>query len=191
MLIPPGYANLQFVFDLPNSRQALVGIGFGIAAFENTDMEAIEGAVLAAQFLGNVDDSVTISLLRLVVGTSDPSAPIVYERGVDIEGTNAGTSLPPGSAFLIKKSTLRGGRKGRGRAYWPGVPADYVDEGGVIQQNVGTIGDQFTAMIGDITEATVSLDPAVLLHTGSETPDEITGWSVDPMIATQRRRLRG
>ena len=83
-----------------------------------------------------------------------------------------------------------GGRKGKGRMYVPifnKSESDIEKDGSILTGNLATLqgywGGAFTAL------AASDVKPA-LLHSDGSTPDLITAWTVKPLIATQRRRLR-
>jgi hypothetical protein len=47
-------------------------------------------------------------------------------------GSKVGATSSPAAAYLIRKNTALGGKKGSGRMYMPGVAESDIDEGGVI-----------------------------------------------------------
>jgi hypothetical protein len=103
-------------------------------------------------------------------------------------GTVGGGSVPPNSAYLLKKTTALGGRKHRGRSYIPGVPREWVDGSGAISTTHQTaVNNAALAFLDFIAAADTSMQ---LLHTDTTTPDEVTAWTCSQLLATQRRRLR-
>lgn len=110
-----------------------------------------------------------------------------------VVGSSSGAALPPNVAALIHKSTDRGGRSGKGRAFLPGLSEGAVDSAGnisaaFITQINGDLDSAFTALA-----SSVYVDELKLWHQESisnPTGDSITGLSIDPKVATQRRRLR-
>lgn len=99
--------------------------------------------------------------------------------------------LPVNSCWLIKKVTDRGGRKGRGRMYWPGVQADAIEDAGNLE--AGVVSSGTTAFGGLVSDWITDFgSPPVLLHTvsGDGAPDVIVDFNLDGKIATQRNRLR-
>lgn len=115
--------------------------------------------------------------------------------GTDFEnGSNTGTlPLPNNTAVLVQKRTPTGGRRGRGRAYFPPL---FPTEGAV-----SAIGDiDGVARISWQTSMDAFLDncetngiPLYLLHDdqpSSLLPSLITSLTVAPKVATQRTRLR-
>ena len=117
-------------------------------------------------------------------------------------GSRTGTltdfqTLVQNTCVLVQKRTLRGGRKGRGRMYWPVFfPNEAsVDHSGTI---VGTAVTAWqTAMTNWLSGCDSNGCPLVLLHSTqengdppTEAPDPITSLSVQARVATQRGRLR-
>lgn len=110
--------------------------------------------------------------------------------------TNAAVPPPPQNvALLVQKRTARGGRQGRGRMYFPPFlfAESVITATGTIAQ--GLI-DQFTNDLEAwrVAVAGTAFD-LVLLHGdplvgSSPPPDVITSLTAQPLVATQRTRLR-
>lgn len=131
-------------------------------------------------------------------------------------GVGTGSVMPPNVAYLIRKVTSRGGRRGRGRWYLPGVQEAHVDNDGLLTSTiVGTYNTEFDEYLAALAATgTGSEQPVIplLLHNNSSTttrssspgsttvtvtqgalgplPDIITDMTCEPRVATQRRRLR-
>lgn len=118
------------------------------------------------------------------------TGPVGAEHTEVIAGTAGGTPSVSQVSILVKKTTARGGRHGRGRMFLPACfcPEANIDEVGQIQSsNRGTL----TAMLeGTLAVLGTSDYPMVLLHSDSTSPDPVTHLNLDPIVATQRRRLR-
>ena len=192
MFIPVGYVNVQFLFLSPNGRLGLTAVGAEALGLAVENAQDAWGRWAGSDFWENMDSDWNLVGCRLIVGASDPSEPVTIEWVETAPGGNAGAASPPNTAMLVKKGTSRGGRKGRGRMFVPGLPADYVADTGFLAGVQGVLNDQFnTLMTGlktDLNDAEL-----VLLHSepGDGDPDVITSFTVDNMVATQRRRLRG
>lgn len=118
------------------------------------------------------------------------TGPILGSFGASITGTLTGSAPPPNVAYLVKKETERGGRKGRGRFYLPPIHngESLIDASGVIDaSSVTAIQAWYTNL--QTAWAATTFGP-VLLHEDGSTPDAITGLSFQSLVATQRRRLR-
>jgi len=192
MFIPPGYANLQLLFTSPGGRNALTSHGCTAEALNPEMLNNVTNLWAASDYWENMDDSWVFNGARLVIGTSVPSEPITWEHASSTPGGNSGTSAPPNCAMLLRKHTERGGRKGRGRMYIPGVTADSITDAGTLGGATSTFELQLQDVLTDMFGALNSADP-VLLHQDEADgdPDVVTRWELDSMVATQRHRLRG
>lgn len=107
----------------------------------------------------------------------------------------AGTLLPQNSAFLVHKRTGDGGPRNRGRFYLPNVQESQVNNLG--QLDSGTLTAIQTTLNTFLTNVNgvAGVDTMVLLHNDGGVsplidPTAIISLQIDPVIATQRRRLR-
>lgn len=111
-----------------------------------------------------------------------------------VAGTGVGSSLPNNCAALAKKSTSLGGRRNRGRMYFPCPLESEVDTAGLNTTAAITAWNtQLTKLLpgGSIHTAFGFLGDAVVLHdSGSQTPATMTDLACQSKIATQRRRMR-
>lgn len=192
MFIPAGYGNIQFMFaGLTSSQKALTAIGVHLVAADPEEVLDDAATVFGAEFSPVVSDYWTGETIRLVIGTSDPSAPIVVDHGAWAGGDNTASCLPANCAVLVKKNTLLGGRKGRGRMFIPSPTEAGVDTAGNLTSS--QLSD-FTSRANDFLTGLAGIsgvDGVFLFHSSSvDPPTEITSLSVDPVIATQRRRMR-
>lgn len=117
--------------------------------------------------------------------------PLSADRPSQVAGSMAIATMPPNCSILIRKATLAGGRRNRGRLFVPPLqPAENtVDELG----NIGTT--QLTAlqtMWGALrTDMITAGFPWVIFHSQPPfNPTTVTSITVERLIATQRRRLR-
>lgn len=134
-------------------------------------------------------------------------------------GTGGGAVSPPNVAFLLKKRTSRAGKRGSGRWFWPAVPeGNTLDDGSLTAAYQTTWNNALAASILSLAGAGVAGPPAqepvipLLFHGNASTTtrqdnangytltytegaagpaaDIITAITIDPKVATQRRRLR-
>jgi hypothetical protein len=122
---------------------------------------------------------------------------IAYESiGPFSQGTEAHTACTGNIAFLLKKVTAIGGRKGRGRSYVPGVSEQDVDPLGVVSSS------KLTELQGALDAFNQAKDVGhwslVLLHSiGKGQDPAIDGMDPTPLtdikwssqVATQRKRM--
>jgi hypothetical protein len=123
--------------------------------------------------------------------------PIITEGTLNITGGSAGPVVPPNCALLVSKVTGVGGRRNRGRVYYPPVTLneDQVSNSGTITPATLLLyqadWDAFLA------ELELSNIPPVVAHQYDPdlgetalTPTPMISFVVSGRIATQRRRLR-
>lgn len=91
-------------------------------------------------------------------------------------------------SVLMSKLTGLGGRRGRGRAFWPGVPEAQVDQGGLLAS--GTVATWLSELEDFYDKVLTELITPVLLHSDAGAPTPQTGIAVSGVVATQRRRQR-
>lgn len=131
-------------------------------------------------------------------------------------GVGTGAVAPPNVAYLFRKITTRGGRRGRGRWFVPGVQEAHVDADGLLTS--GIVATYNTAAAAYLTALAAAAGAGekpvipILLHNNSSStarstspgsvtvtvtqgaagplPDVITSMTLDARVATQRRRLR-
>jgi hypothetical protein len=108
-----------------------------------------------------------------------------------ITGTAATPSIPPNCAVLFRKTTAAGGRRNRGRFYAPpcNINEAAVSDAGVIDSSIAAA--QQTKWDAALTAlSTAGLTPVLFHSEGPFTPTPITGFVLQLLLATQRRRLR-
>jgi hypothetical protein len=110
-------------------------------------------------------------------------------------GTATGAALPQNVAGLVKKLTATSGRRNRGRFYLPGLREGEVsDTGQVNSGSVTGINGVLATWLGKFGTLMSQIDAMVILHntgiSGAPAPTAVTQLLLDPVVATQRRRLR-
>lgn len=194
MNIPVNYGQVNLIFGgdaLPTGAQ--VTLGFQNVADE--DSPTVIASQIGVVLEGCTDiwaatwNEVTLTSLLVKLGpnATGPSAQVANVK----VGTYSSSDGIPAASYLVQKTTAMGGRQGKGRMYWPGVPLQDVNEAGVIVPSLRT------ALQTGMTELFVEMNaagyPLVLLrHEDSpiQTPEVLTNLSVQSVIATQRRRQR-
>lgn len=127
------------------------------------------------------------------------SVKVIENRlGVMLEGEFVGNAAggsvagipPPNVSVLVQKRTGLSGRKHRGRIYFPAITfaETEVDNAGEISS--GTLSDLQDAFDLTLDSLATADLPIYLLHHEVLAPDRVTSLPVQPLIATQRRRLR-
>lgn len=129
---------------------------------------------------------------------NDGTTLLDFERSATTPGGSSSVPLPPQVAFLVRKASNLAGRKNKGRFYLPGclTPAS-VDAGGTITGTVVTA--MQTALNTLETESCVFAEGGgtaerkadfMILHTDATAPTLISQLVPQPLVATQRRRVR-
>lgn len=199
--IPPGFGLAAFRFSLSGDPEEMVttlGIDLGDAAgafaeAANNVFRSWSQVFPAAQ----LDADYTFRGVRLWVG-QDGGATVPYDSTVAAyTGAASGGGPVQNTAVLVKKSTARPGRRGRGRFYWPpfGLSVAGYSPAGVIVS--GTLTDyqtRFTNFFNNLhlngVNGITFPVPPVLFHNNADAPDPITAFTVQSTLASQRRRLR-
>lgn len=133
-------------------------------------------------------------------GTFGPAA------GQVTVGQDNNPMAPPNTCYLIHKNTASRRGQRPGRLYMPGPTNSTMDENGVVTgTKITTINGRFSSYDSAIQSiaGTISItstrprvvhidrhgspDPAVWTWSSSD----VSSWSCDTVVATQRRRLRG
>jgi hypothetical protein len=104
-------------------------------------------------------------------------------------------SLPQSVALLLQKRTGLSGRRNRGRMYLPGINEAVVDSRGqVLAASIASLNASLATWLGKFGTIMADFDNMVILHSlgisGAPPPTVVTQMLVDPVAATQRRRLR-
>lgn len=119
------------------------------------------------------------------------TGPIIGESIVPLQGTATAAPVPVNCAVLVSKNTAEGGRRNRGRFFAPPCfPAESVIDaaGNIPTANVAALQTAYSNLYGDWDAL---IDDLELFHqTAPFTPTTVTSWTVQPLLATQRRRMR-
>lgn len=200
MPTPSGYADVSMQLKLLGfQRPAYVTFGVDPAG---SSADAVAAAVMTAatatnSFMSQMDASVTLAQVRASLGTDSGEDVVGLVSGTSV-GLRIKTTLPPNCAMLVRKTTSRGGRRGRGRFYIPWIIEETeIDEAGTVQSAAVALVQ--TAMNNFLTALTTGTIPMVVLHNPSTpgtvhpstpgAPNLVTALVVDSLVATQRRRL--
>lgn len=193
LIIPDGFAQITVPFTHDGlARQAVITFG---AEYSGVETPADECQFHLAALTDNVtfDSNVLVGPVRGRFGVP-VGEPLAAEGTGTFSGTSSAERVPSNTALLVSKRSGRGGRRGRGRMYFPWhVEEAEVDELGFID------GGLHTSIQGEFddwfTELTVTDRSMVILHdsegaTAPGSPDTVLGLIVSTQVATQRRRLR-
>lgn len=201
LVIPPGYAQASIQIRMDGDPDPWY-ITHGVDLTANTESyQFVASKIVGAwtqNILAQLPTTARVSGVQLQVGQDGPDNLTLFFP-YDIAGGSTGDKLPQNCAALVTKVTERPGRTGKGRLFIPSLLLDSV------VNNIGVIsGAALSALQGDLdlilpyletpepgNDAVVSM---VLLHNagvpGGTMPTPVTDLVLQPVIATQRRRLR-
>lgn len=190
MIIPAGYAqcNLRFIGEaVPLGAE----VTFGVALGDPEPTPAAAGLAVGSAWVSNIlpyqSTLCILSQVRVKFGPNDtgPFAEVAFANA----GASTGDAVSPQVSVLAEKTTLFGGRQGRGRMYIPGFPEAAIDSGGDLElANVTAMNDALADFLAAL--ATADLAMSLLHGSGATPPYGVVALTVDPQVATQRRRNR-
>lgn len=201
IFVPEGEARALIRYRLTGDAEEMVitlGLRDEVApplTFPNTVAQSLLDAWMATMHPAAANLTSGWTLVGTTVYLEEAGGANVGEAIVNLVGTGAGTTLPPNCTYLVKKGTGSGGRRNRGRFYLPQVvltEGDVSSAGFIDSADVAALQAQLDNFIPNLSSE--GLVP-VLFHypyTGVAEPPstEITSFTLDAKIATQRRRLR-
>jgi hypothetical protein len=142
----------------------------------------------------NFSSSATFQDVLVKFGPLDtgPAATVAAGGAMGSVGADAAT---PATAVLINKSTGLGGRRGRGRMFFPGISESVIGTGGfLLPATVTSLQSAFTQFNNAMTSAGQPLeilhryDPA--LGESPMAPTGVLSLDVQALAGTQRQRMR-
>lgn len=199
-VIPADFVGVQLLLrHVSASHQAEITYGLDVTSYTGTMASLADRAVtdFHSTFGTYMDAGVIIGPGLISVGGGSP--PYLRVDGTATEeGEITGETMPSNVALLVRKASVQAGRGGRGRIFIPWILRDdQVDDVGNIEgtalTNLQTAASDWYDAISDIGGPTGATPPVILHDSGASTaaddPALITTLSVDPLVATQRRRL--
>ncbi len=190
-MIPVNYAQVTLHFQgaaVPNGADVVFGVQNAAGGMTAAQIATfVDGDVVSAGLLGRFSTSLELSNIHVKLGP-DISGPFT-DKGVSRSGGSAGDANPV-SALLVTKETASGGRKNRGRSFYPGLIEADVAQGGVLTSTALTAFQ--TIMTAWLDALTADGIPMVILHDdgGVTAPTVVTNYSVQALTGIQKRRLR-
>ena len=195
VVIPVGYADCAIHWRRTGDLEDML-VTHGVAT-ESTATVASDVALAWGFAWAATNIPIPVKLDRVVARVAvEGEAPLVQEASINIQGTASGNISPQNCATLLRKTTDHGGRRGRGRMYLPYVFENNVDDVGanssVAISGLNTLCNDLLGALAGTSHGAAT--PMVLLHrpgnTATPLPYLVTGLFCDPIIATQRDRLR-
>ncbi len=116
------------------TREAVVTFAFNDVTSTTAQQSADNLQALAADNFDNyLDSSAQLMRTTTLKGNGSTSFTVGTSTALPRTGTNPISGAPPNTAVLVQKRTALGGRKGRGRVYFPwSLNESEVDETGKI-----------------------------------------------------------
>lgn len=189
MAIPVGFAQCRIPF-VGAAAETYGVVTFGVD--QAIDMDGLEVAeavweAFEGSMLSRLDSSFTAGPVQVSIGTS--AGDLSSEGTSSALGPRNDQVEAPNVAMLIQKRTALGGRKNRGRNFWPFMLSqDDVTEFGALSSVARADSqDAADAFLGALATNSV---PMVLFHSDESVPTLVTALVVEGRAATQRRRLR-
>jgi hypothetical protein len=187
IVIPPGYGELSVHYSVNGRVNAvnLLGVKIGLVPVQS-DMDTLTNTILTAlkATLTVASSTTACHLLFNNAGTMQ----VLDSISGHAVGTKAGEPCPPAVQVLGKKTTALMGRKHRGRSFFANVLEAHVGALGDID---GTEQAAYQSMLNAWGPALLVMpfEGLVILHHDATTPTPVTGWNIEPMVATLRRRM--
>lgn len=200
LIIPPQFAQVTLPFKHASvPREAVITFGVDGEGWggDYVGLANFCYGAFANEFGAEIDSEVTMGPARLLVG-QDGGDPLAVVGTGNSVGSRTASMMPQNVALLVQKRSLTGGKRGRGRFYIPWILRDeeVVETGLVDGTALAAFQDHATTMLDELASGGGGADPApmVILHDSSGLgpepgPSEVVSLTVDPMVATQRRRL--
>lgn len=203
-IIPPGFGLMTLNLKHESAiRSWAVTIGLDISdaggAWEDALIEASSAFRVTSGVMSFMDTNVKLTTATLKVGSDGGDGPLV-EFTYNEPGGRSGSAAPANLATLVRKVTASGGRRGRGRFYWPALVMDgEVDELGLLSSTLvddlqGAFNLAHASLMSGLGGSPIPTPPVVLHDSegaGIEpVPTPITSFSVQQLAGTQRRRMR-
>ncbi len=194
-VISPGFIDVALEIERtgdPDNYVITFGGRIAVPPFTQTNAESL------ANMLGSTLDDVLHNTERMVglnVRVGQDGAPLVRQVTMDKTGLGSGVVLPPNVAVVVNKLTALGGRRNRGRLFWPSIPEGDVDSLGLISiARRDAYQVVFDALLSNLEGGggfSQNTDAMVIFHTlPPATPTVVESLRVERLVGTQRRRLR-
>jgi hypothetical protein len=147
------------------------------------------------------DTNVTAEPPYVALGQGDITPSVAVATGASAVGARTILSLPSAVALLAKKTTGLGGKRNRGRTYFPWMlaTADITESGQIIAPTIATVQNELDDVLTASTAAQLQmviankiLAPSPIGHDpyveSIDAGPNVTQWTCESFVATQRRR---
>jgi hypothetical protein len=206
--IPVGFAQVKFEFTVAGQPRPICStLGIGRPEGESNPLSAKHLADRMAEHFKAVFGAASTGEQWAFQGVTAAVQEMADSQDVakssaeyNFQGAWSQRNPPINCCLLVEKRTSKGGKRYRGRMYLPAawVSSNATASSGQLDNGErDSFGSKLTAFYNAITSPTMgtAFQP-VLLHNQGEAggtnfiPTEITSFGIDPMLATQRKRMR-
>jgi hypothetical protein len=196
--IPGGYGQVIHSMSLVNDPEPMAityGVKFTGQAPASAQLTVDDlHAVFASTLFGIPHNSYRLEQTEMRYRVAEIPEPLIAVKVQGIQGTGSASPLPQNCAALFHKRSATSGRRHRGRFYLPGLSEGAVDPAGRISAGEITAYNDLALSFLNSVNLSDDIQDMVIFHTGIigtlPPPTVVTLLNVDPVIATQRRRLR-
>ncbi len=200
-LVPPGFIDVAVKISRtgdPDLYITTFGARIITPPFTQANATALWG--LVRQSFDGITGTGEV-LRGITVRVGQDGDPLVMEAPGNTAGLSSGTRTPPNTAVIVSKLSSLGGRRNRGRMFWPSISEGTVDDLGLITATTLSAYqlefDNFLIGLQGGGGFTQNTDQMVILHSTdplnpapTPAPTVVTGLRVEQLVGTQRRRLR-
>lgn len=194
--IPAGFAEATFIFGVTGKvRDCTWSLGLDVSDFGVNPPEDMADELrlwwtesTAPYIAGQM--AVGWTFRGVSVTKQLEEGPITGQSLANVVGTVSVGPLPVNCSLLFTKQTTGGGRRNRGRAFVPPVHLSETDINaiGVITADTSSLQGRYDSVIENMVGG--GYQPVLFHSSAPFTPTEVTGLSLNSLIATQRRRMR-
>lgn len=195
IIVPIGEALVSHRWSLLGDNEQVIST-YGIRP-QTPGMSAVDMADAVLDAFGASRWVVTTNIVTgwtyrgFTLSAATVSGPVIVERPAAITGTLAGNSAPINCAMLFQKRTALGGRRNRGRMFFPPAYSDRATIGSTGSLLTSVVTENQTAATKLLADLVLEGVGMVVMHSTAPTNSEqVTQLIVADRIATQRRRMR-
>lgn len=157
----------------------------------DTVANVVETAITTAGVVAGAIMIVNWNYEGFVLTQEQAAGDLVVERPTSVDGDLAENGCPSNCALLIRKRTLVGGKRNRGRMYLPAayLPEEQVSSNGDLDPVwAENIQNRWLTLLAELSNNDLFM---VVWHSAPPlTGTVVSSLTVDGKIATQRRRMR-
>jgi hypothetical protein len=171
-----------------------VALDVGLASVTQTNVQNLQAAFYdSVKAFVSTQYQITQTEIKYRIGVGEELSVAIW---VETQGmSDVSLAVPQNTSYLIQKRSGTAGRRNRGRLYLPGVAEGNVDHKGLLTSaTVSTINTALSGWLAKFATTIGFVDSMVILHSSgisaTPAPTVVNALVVDPVVATQRRRLR-